>query len=125
MGGGIGKSVIAHIRTAFSEVEITAAGTNAIATAAMLKAGASHGATGENAIVYNCTKADYIIGAIGIVIANSMYGEISPRMAEAVSSSAAHKILIPMDNCATVLGVAEKPLQAYINEIAETIKKLH
>jgi len=122
MGGGIGKSVIEHIRNEFADVEIRAVGTNSIATSAMLKAGASHGATGENAVVYNCTKADYIIGAVGIVIANSMYGEISPKMAEAVSSSPGHKILIPMDKCVTVLGVMEKPLGAYIGEISKVLK---
>lgn len=122
MGGGIGKSIIEHIRNEFADVEITAAGTNSTATSVMLKAGANHGATGENAVIYNCTMADYIIGAIGIVFANSMHGEISPKMAEAVSSSSAHKILIPVDKCnTTVLGVASKPMQAYINEINKNL----
>ena len=123
MGGGIGKSIIEHIKSEPADVEITAVGTNSLATSAMLKAGASYGATGENAVVYNCAKADYIIGVMGIVIANSMHGEISPRMAEAVSSSPAHKILIPIDRCnVTVLGVAEKPIQTYIGEITKIIK---
>jgi hypothetical protein len=118
MGGGIGKSIIEHIKNELIDVEITAAGTNSAATAAMLKAGADNGATGENAVVYNCLKADYIIGVTGIVIANSMHGEISPKMAEAVASSPAHKILVPIDKCnVTVLGLDKKPIQAYIGEI--------
>jgi hypothetical protein len=122
MGGGIGKAIIGHLKSELNNVEITAVGTNSLATSAMLRAGADYGATGENAIVYNCTKADYIIGVIGIVIANSMHGEISPGMAEAVLSSPAHKILIPIDKCnVTVLGVAEKPIQAYIGEITKKI----
>ena len=125
MGGGIGKAIIEHILAAKIDAEITAVGTNSIATSAMLKAGANNGATGENAVVYNCARADYIIGVMGIVIANSMHGEISPKMAEAVSSSSAYKILIPIDKCnATVLGVAEKPVQAYISEIAGKIKSM-
>lgn len=118
MGGGIGKAIIEHIKGGISDVKITAVGTNSAATAAMLKAGADYGATGENAVVYNCSKADFIIGVTGIVFANSMHGEISPKMAEAVSSSSAHKILLPTDKCnVTVLGVADRPIQAYINEI--------
>ena len=123
MGGGMGKAIIEHIRNEFIGVEITAVGTNSIATSAMLKAGANYGATGENAVIYNCKKADFIIGAIGIVFANSMHGEISPKMAESVSLSAAHKVLIPVDKCnVTVAGVAEKPMQAYISEISKKIK---
>ena len=122
MGGGIGKSIIEHIKDELAGAEITAVGTNSLATSAMLKAGANYGATGENAVVYNCSKADYIIGVMGIVIANSMHGEISPRMAEAVCSSPAHKILIPIDRCnVTVLGVVERPVQNYISEIAAKI----
>jgi len=123
MGGGIGKSIIEHIKSEFSDAVITAAGTNSIATSAMLKAGADYGATGENAVVFNCTKADFIIGVTGIVFANAMHGEISPKMAEAVSSSPAHKILLPLDKCnVTILGVDNKPIQSYINEIAAILK---
>ena len=125
MGGGIGKAIIEHIKTELAGAEITAVGTNSIATSAMIKAGANYGATGENAVVFNCTKADFIIGVTGIVFANAMHGEISPKMAEAVSSSPAHKILLPIDKCnVTVLGVADKPVQAYISELAEKIKKI-
>lgn len=122
MGGGIGKSIIEHLKNELACTEIMAVGTNSIATSAMLKAGADNGATGENAVVYNCPKADYIIGVMGIALANALHGEISPRMAEAVSSSPAHKILIPMDKCdVTVMGVVQKPVQTYINDIAKKI----
>jgi len=124
MGGGIGKAIIEHIKSEIPGAIITAVGTNSIATSAMLKAGANNGATGENAVVFNCTKANFIIGVTGIIFANSMHGEISPAMAAAVSSSSAHKILLPIDKCSvTVLGVTEKPLQSYINEIPAKIKE--
>ena len=123
MGGGLGKSIIENIKDKLIDTEITAVGTNSIATSAMLKAGANNGATGENAVIYNSAGADFIIGAIGIIFANSMHGEISPKMAEAVSSSHAHKILLPTDKCnVTVLGVANKPIQSHISEIVQTIK---
>jgi hypothetical protein len=123
MGGGIGKSIIEHIRNELDGVDITAVGTNSIATSAMIKAGANRGATGENAVVYNCTKADFIIGVTGILFANAMHGEISPKMAEAVSSSSAHKILLPVDKCnVTILGVAERSVQSYIGEITKKLQ---
>ena len=124
MGGGIGKSIIEHIKNELADVKIMAVGTNSIASSAMIKAGADHGATGENAVIYNCAKADFIVGAIGIIFANSLHGEISPKMAEAVSSSPAHKILLPIEKCnVTVLGVADKPIQSYISEIVKKIKE--
>jgi len=123
MGGGIGKSIIEHIKSEFPDAVLTAVGTNSIATSAMLKAGVDYGATGENAVVFNCTKADIIIGVTGIVFANAMHGEISPKMAEAVSSSPAHKILLPVDKCnVTIVGIDNKPIQAYINEITAILK---
>jgi len=122
MGGGIGKAIIEYIKNEISGVVIIAVGTNSIATTNMLKAGADNAATGENAVIYNCKNADYIIGVVGIAFANSMHGEISPEMALAISSSPAHKILIPLDKCnVSILGVSEKSIQAYICEIASKI----
>ena len=122
MGGGIGKAIIEHLKSELGEVKITAVGTNSIATAAMIKAGANYGATGENAVIFNCAKANYIIGAIGIMFANAMHGEISPQMAAAISSSPAHKILLPTGKCnVSILGIADKPIQSYITEIAKKI----
>jgi len=124
MGGGIGKAIIEHLKSELSGVEITAVGTNSIATSAMLKAGADYAATGENAVVFNSAKADFIIGVTGIVFANAMHGEISPKMAEAVSSSPAHKILLPVDKCnVTVMGVSDRPIQSHIGEIAKKIRE--
>jgi hypothetical protein len=124
MGGGIGKAIIEHIRNELSGVEITAVGTNSIATSAMIKAGANYGATGENAIVFNCIKADFIIGVTGIAFANSMHGEVSPKIAEAVSSSPAHKILLPVDKCnVTILGVPDRSIQSAISEIAQKLRE--
>jgi hypothetical protein len=123
MGGGIGAAIIEHIKSEFDTVEITAVGTNSIATSAMIKAGADHGATGENAVIFNCAKADFIVGVIGIVFANAMHGEISPKMAEAVSSSPAHKILLPTDKCnVTVVGLDSKPIQLYTHKVAKILK---
>ncbi|MCL2201065.1 MAG: DUF3842 family protein [Oscillospiraceae bacterium] len=125
MGGGIGRAIIEHIRSEYSNIEITAVGTNTIATSAMLKGGATNAATGENALIYNCSKAECIIGVMGIIIANSMHGEISPKMAAAVSSSDAHIILVPNDKCGiTIPGLAEKPIQSYVAEINKEIKNL-
>ena len=107
-GGGIGKQVVTAVRTRFPDVTITAVGTNAAATTAMLRAGADEGATGENAAVVCCRRADVIIGPVGIVIADAMLGEVTPRMAVAVGQSAAKRILIPVNHCANfIAGVAD------------------
>ena len=98
-GGGIGRSLIERLRVELPQVQIVAVGSNAMATASMLKAGATAGATGENAVIYCCSHAreqDVIIGPIGIVLANSMLGELTPKMAQAVSESRAYKVLIPV-----------------------------
>jgi len=124
MGGGIGKLVIEKIKSELKEVEIMAVGTNTAATSVMLKAGADFGATGENAVVYNSGRADYIIGAVGIAFANSMHGEVSLKMADAVSLSPAHKMLIPIEKCnVTVMGVSVAPMQVYVSEIVEKLSK--
>lgn len=119
MGGGIGKVIIEQVISALGDnAIITAVGTNSIATSAMLKAGAHNAATGENAVVYNASRSDYIIGVIGIIAANSMHGEVSPKMAQAVSESAAHKILVPIDKCnITIAGVGTASIQAYVADV--------
>ena len=95
-GGGIGKQVVSALKNRFPENEITAVGTNSAATTAMLRAGADHGATGENAVIVGCRQADVIIGPIGIVVADALYGEITPAMSLAVGQSRAKRILIPL-----------------------------
>ena len=125
-GGGIGKSLIEALRRELPEQSILAIGINALATAAMLRGGANAGVTGENAIRYNCLDADVIVGPIGIVLANAMMGEVSPEIAQAVGSSKAKKILIPVAKCQVyVTGGAEKlPLAKQIEEAAAYIKTL-
>ena len=96
-GGGIGRQVVSAIRKTFPQQHIVAVGTNSAATSAMLKAGADDAATGENAVVVCCRTADVIIGPVGIVIADALLGEITPRMAVAVGQSRAKRILIPVN----------------------------
>ncbi len=124
-GGGVGKSLVEALASAYPQAELVAVGTNAMATANMMKGGTANGATGENAVVYNSGRVDVIVGPIGIVMANAMLGEITPKMAEAVSSSEASLFLIPMNRFhATVVGVESKKLPEYIKEVVEQIGKL-
>lgn len=98
-GGGIGRQLVAELLRRMPSAEITAVGTNSAATTAMLKAGAHHAATGENAVVVGCRRADVIVGPIGIVIADSLWGEVTPKMAVAVGQSSAQRVLIPINHC--------------------------
>lgn len=117
-GGGIGKSVIMALKEKNKEITIIGVGTNSIATTNLKKAGADIIATGENAVVYNVLHASIVIGPIGIAFANSMYGEISPRIAQAVSESEAEKYLIPISKCsAHVVGVKTSTIPQYIDEL--------
>jgi hypothetical protein len=120
-GGGIGSIVIKKLREAFEEsVEIIALGTNAIATAQMLKARANRGASGENAIVRTVGQADVIVGPMAIVLAHSMMGEVTPRMAEAVAASAAKKLLIPLSQeNVEIVGLTPTPLPPLIEILIE------
>ncbi|MBQ8933513.1 MAG: DUF3842 family protein [Lachnospiraceae bacterium] len=121
-GGGIGKQLISEIRKKELQAEIIAVGTNSTASAQMLKAGADHAATGENPVLVNCRKADVILGPIGIVLADAMFGEITPAIAAAVGQSCAAKILIPMNSCgAYVVGVADRGIKSYIEEAIEQL----
>lgn len=121
-GGGVGRSLVEEIGTRYPEAWVAAVGTNAAATANMMKGGASAGATGENAVLYNSRRADVIVGPIGIVMANAMLGEITPKMAEAVSSADVPVILIPMSKSnAQVVGVVDRKLGDYVREAAEKI----
>lgn len=123
-GGGIGKQLISEIVSRKLSVEITAVGTNSAATAQMLKAGAEHGATGENAVRVGCRTADFIIGPIGIAIADSMYGEITPDMACAVGQSDGQKLFIPVNHCSNyVVGVSNLNLKALIKEAVDYLQE--
>ncbi len=124
-GGKMGHGVIAQLKKAHPELEITAIGTNSIATASMLKAGADAGATGENPVLVAARDADIIIGPIGIVIANSLLGEITPRMAEAIGSCSAKKLLIPVNKCNHyVVGCGDLSLTEYIGLVLEKVEEL-
>ena len=120
-GGGIGGAVIKKLRDVFGEaVEIIALGTNAIATAQMLKAKANRGASGENAIVQTSGKVDIIIGPIGIIVANAMMGEVTPKMAEAVANSSAKKMLIPLtQENIEIIGLLPTPLPHLIETLLQ------
>lgn len=124
-GGGVGKLLVEALKEAVPSAEIIAVGTNASATANMMKGGTSLGATGENAVKYNSTRVDAICGPMGILMANAMLGEITPGMAEAVSGAEVPVFLIPMGKCnAKVAGVAEKKLADYVKEVAERVAGL-
>ena len=124
-GGGIGKQLVAAVRQSIPDADITAVGTNSMATAAMHKAGADHAATGENAVVVACRKADVIVGPIGIVIADSLLGEITPAMAVAVGQSSARRVLIPFHHCDNLIpGVASLSTGALIQEAVGILRSL-
>lgn len=121
-GGQLGSQIIKAVVAKYPDSEITAVGTNAVATAAMMKAGAKKVATGENPVIVACRKADVIIGPIGIVIADSLMGEVTPEMAVAVGQSEAARILIPVNKCENlVAGVKNLTVSALIDD---TIAKL-
>lgn len=114
-GGGLGRQVVSAIKANFPDYEVIAIGTNSIATAAMLKAGADKSATGENPVVVCSKSADVIIGPIGIVIADSMLGEITEKMAVAVAKSRARRILVPVNLCDNfVVGVEDSSISAMV-----------
>lgn len=125
-GGGIGKNLVSKLKAEFPEAELLAFGTNSTATGQMMAAGADEGATGENAIVVNMSRVDIIIGVVGILAANSMMGELTPAMAEAVGASHALKILIPFNRCGIFIVGTEKEknnLSAYIDQAVEKAKE--
>ena len=120
-GGGIGSTIIKKLKELFQEtVEIIALGTNAIATAQMLKARANRGASGENAIVQTVKTVDIIIGPVGIIIANAMMGEVTPEVAKAVATSPAKKFLIPLtQENIEIVGISSVPLPHLIEDMVE------
>lgn len=120
-GGGIGGAIIKRIKDVFGEtVEIVALGTNAVATAQMLKAGANKGASGENAISRSVMLADFITGPVGIIVAHALMGEVSPTIAAAIAGSPAKKVLLPLsqDNVHFV-GIVDSPLPHLVDELVE------
>ena len=123
-GGRMGKSIVEQMKRNFPEDEILAIGTNSIATAAMLKAGADAGATGENPAIVGCRTADLIIGPLGIVIADSLLGEITPAMTAAIGQSRAKKILLPVNRCQHyVVGCRDLPLGELVRMAVELVRQ--
>lgn len=124
-GGKMGKMLVEQLKQSLPEIELTAIGTNSIATASMLKAGADFGATGENPVLINCADADIIIGPLGIIVANSFLGEITPSMAIAISQSKAQKVLIPINRCnTTVVGTQDLPFSDYVLLTIQLLKQI-
>ncbi len=119
-GGKLGAMLTARLKA--EGADVTAIGTNSLATSAMLKAGAAQGATGENPVIVNCRDADVIVGPIGIVIANSLLGEVTPAMAQAVGESKARRVLLPINRCNTVIaGVRDIPITELVDAAVKQV----
>lgn len=124
-GGQLGAGIVKNISARFPDIDITAVGTNATATAAMLKAGAKKGATGENPVIVACRKAHVIIGPVGIVIADSFLGEVTEKMALAVGKADAVRILLPVNKCNNIVaGVGELSTAELIEDAMAKLAKL-
>lgn len=122
-GGGLGRQLISTIRKTIGDLHILAVGTNTAATSAMLKAGADEAATGENSVLVASRKADFIIGPIGMVIANAMLGEITPAMARAIAEADARRIMIPFSSCDNyIAGVSDYSTGRLIQEAVDQLK---
>lgn len=123
-GGGLGRAIIERLRREkLPPHELIAVGTNASATSTMMKAGADAGASGEAAVLWNCPRADLIVGPIGILASGSMLGELSPAMAEAIGKSDAVKILVPLNRCRIeVVGIHEDTLPSRLEDLVQHIK---
>ena len=119
-GGRLGKLLVEAVKERLPQAEVLAVGTNGIATATMQKAGADYVATGENPVVRGVIDADVVLGPLGIVVAHSILGEVTPRMAEAVGGCRGKKILIPMNSCGvSVAGTQEMGLAGYVKLAAD------
>lgn len=124
-GGGIGRLITEQIRKNLPKTKIIALGTNSIATSLMLKAGANEGASGENAIVENVGEVDIIVGPLGIILAHSMRGELTAKMAEAIARSKAQKFLLPLTLLKVeVIGVQAEPLPHQVEQLIKRLKEL-
>ena len=125
MGGGIGAQIVSSLREDLpTYIDIYALGTNSIATSAMMKAHANKGATGENAIVVSSKRANIIVAPISVTIPNSMMGEVTSKISEAVADSEALKILLPiMPENIELVGLENKPLAWLIKDTIKVIKK--
>ncbi|MGE5372371.1 MAG: DUF3842 family protein [Solirubrobacterales bacterium] len=125
-GGGIGRLLVEKLRQEFGEsISIIALGTNALAASGMMRAGANEGASGENAMVFSLRKADAIVGSVAILAANAFSGELTPRMAEAVASSDAVKVLLPINRSGIELvGVLDEPLPMQAEAVVNKLRRM-
>ena len=124
-GGQLGAQLVKEISTKFQNIDLTAIGTNAVATSTMLKAGAKNAATGENAVVVVSRKSDVIMGPVGIVIADSLFGEITDKMAVAIGKSDATRILIPINKCDNIIaGVPDLNTKALIEDAVSRLSAI-
>ena len=125
-GGGIGSLTVKRLRAEFRDsIEITALGTNAVATTSMMKAGADKGASGENAIIWNASRVNIITGPVSIMMPNAMLGELTSKMAEAVSSSPARKMLLPLNQeQVEIIGAIKEPLPHLIDALIQQLKEI-
>lgn len=124
-GGGIGKHIVEQLRKRIPELEIIALGTNALATGAMLRAGATEGASGESAICFNVDRVDLIVGSVAIVMVYGMMGEITAIMASAISASRTPKLLLPIQRGNTqIVGIQKAPLPHHIETLVDEVEKL-
>ncbi len=123
-GGGMGRAIVEQLRAALIKAEIVAVGTNSIASSTMLNAKPDAVATGENAVIVNCRDADYIIGPLGIIVADALHGEISPAIALAIGQSTARRILLPVSRCNTyVVGTGDFLLSDMVRRAVELVEK--
>ena len=123
-GGGMGRGLVEAVKKKWPQLHVRALGTNALATAAMLRSGADDGATGENAVVFNAHRADVLLGPIGVLTPNGLLGEVSPAMAAAIGGSEAVKILLPSQRCSIRLAVGDpQPLQFYLDQALRLLEE--
>ena len=121
-GGRLGSLLVERVKARLPQAQVYALGTNSAATAAMLKAGADFGATGENPVLRNMADADGVLGPVGVVVADAILGEVTPAMAQAVGSCRAKKYLIPMNSCGVIVaGVESLPLPVYAAQAVEAL----
>lgn len=126
-GGGIGRLIVEKVRRRFGDrLDILALGTNALATAAILKAGANEGASGENAIILNAHQVQVIMGSLAVVVPNAMLGELTPKMAEALAGSPARKVLLPLNRSnIELVGVTGEPLPHLVDEMVARLERIY
>lgn len=126
-GGGIGRLIVEKLRQEMGQkCLILALGCNALATSVMLRAGANEGASGENAVIFSSSRMDVILGSVAIITANSYSGELTPRMAEAIASSEAVKILLPINRCGIIMSsVADEPLPLQVDDLVSRVRRLY